>query len=529
MPDRRRLLALAWLAAAVCAPREARAQEAGAENINAATANPERYLYQSGVCKNCVATDVTENPRAQNLNPEGVNFADCTDNLRMDFSLTLSGFTAEDDVHVEAWAGTIDCTQPTNRVLNAGVAHPCWQVGAPSSAMTVTASMTITWPVYARDVLRYENPPADPTALQSYDPTYNYGANGSQACIAQTSDAAVPLSIFFIAVDSNGITQGTAYQYAFTADTVAPPPPSVPAPQPGDTLLTVNWTSPGTDPDLVGYAIYSDPPSSTSAASSGCGCGQAPGSAASSYVAVDAESPEDSGSVMQCPDSSTTTPQDDSSTAGAGETSTTDAAIEASVEDGAIEASTPDAATEARDAGSTKCTPVNQGGSSGSTACASTHLSGAYSFVVGSATTPISTDAGDDGGEGGVEVALSGGGISEVSPTYLAGEVDSNTATSIQLTGLTNGVKYKVAVASLDGSGNVGPLSSPLVCGVAGAVNDFWQTYRDDGGSSAGCALDSAGGDLQTGSVLGLGMFASAAALMRRRAGRNGRTRRSSR
>jgi hypothetical protein len=475
MNDRPRLPALACLVATVLAPAAVRAQEAGsgAENITPGVSNPERYLYESGVCPSCAATDVTNSPRAQNLNPEGINFADCEQNLRMDFTLVLSGFSAIDDALVEVWAGTVDCTQPINRVLDEGVAHPCWQVAEPYGPVTATASQTITKSIYARDVLRYEQPPSDPTALQTYSPSFNSAAQGESACHVQPTDAAVPLGIYFVAVDSNGNTLGTAYEYSLTADLVAPPPPSVSALQPGDTLLTVDWTSPGSDPDITGFAVYSDPPSSTSTTASGCGCGQAPGSAASSYVAQEAGA-EDSGSVSVCEDAGTTSL------------------------DGA--------------AGTTKCSPVNQGGSSGSTGCASENLEG-HSFVMGGTTTPAVADAGDAGDSG---VALAGAGISEINPTYLAGEIDSNTATSQQLTGLTNGTKYKVGVASLDGSGNVGPLS-PLVCGTAGAVNDFWQNYKDDGGSSGGCALDAAGANLGVGSVFGLGLLASAAALVRRR------------
>jgi len=493
---RTRILALVPLAAAILlAAAPALAQDAssgGTENINGASANPERFLYENGVCQTCVATDVTNNPRAQNLNPEGINYADCEDNLRMDFSLSLSGFVASDDAAIQVWAGTIDCTQPINRAVGGGATHPCWQVGIPIGALTAT-STSIAKSIYARDVLRYEQPPADPTVSQAYDPSFNYSKVGEQiACHVQLSDAAVPLGIFFIAVDSNGDTLGTAYEYALTADLVAPPPPTVTAPSAGDTTLTVNWTSPGDDPDIVGFAVYSDPPSSTGSTSGSCSCGPAPGGgAAASYIPVEGGTSQEGGSVLQCED------------AGA------------------------DAAP--------RCVMVNQGGSgsSGSTAsCASSNLSG-HNTVVTTVSTPdggSGSDAsaspdtdggGDDGGDGGNDdagatpVTLTGGGTSNINPTYLAGEIDSSSATSLQLVGLTNGVNYKTGVASLDGSGNVGPLS-PLVCGTAGAVNDFFQTYKDDGGGS-GCALDAAGTNLQAGSVFGLGMFATAAALWRRR------------
>jgi hypothetical protein len=62
----------------------------GSESISAGVANPERFLYQNGVCNGCAATDVTNSPRPQNLNPEGVNFTDCEQDLRMDFTPTAS-------------------------------------------------------------------------------------------------------------------------------------------------------------------------------------------------------------------------------------------------------------------------------------------------------------------------------------------------------------------------------------------------------------------------------------------------------
>ena len=320
--------------------------------------------------------------------------------------------------------------------------------------------------------------------MQAYDPTYNYSKAGELACHVQPSDAAVPVSIFFVAVDSVGNTLGTAYQYSLTADSVGPPPPTVATPSAGDTILTVNWTSPGDDPDIVGFAVYSDPPSG-SASSNGCSCGPAPGSGGAAVVS-EAGGAEDGGSVLQCVD------------AGA------------------------DAAP--------RCVMVNQGGTGGGATCSSSNLSGHSTVLSGSgaavdsgtaadagSSDDAADEAGDDAEAGTTAVTLTGGGISDIDSTYQSGEVDSPTATSLQLVGLTNGITYKVGVASLDGSGNIGPLS-PLVCGVSGAVNDFFQTYKDDGGTS-GCALDAAGANLRAGSVFGVGLFAVAAALWRRRRG----------
>jgi hypothetical protein len=525
----------------------------GSENITAGVANPERYLYENGVCNGCKPTDVTNTPRPQNLNPEGVNFTDCEQNLRMDFTLVLSGFSSQDEASVQAWAGTEDCTQDTNRVSTAGTLHACWQIAGFYGPVLATTSQTITVSVYARDVLRYSAQPISSTDVtQSYDSTFNYSAAGESACHVQTTDAAVPISIYFIPVDSTSKAIGTAYEYSLSTDLVAPPPPATNALATGDTLLTISWTSPGTDPDIVGYAVYSDPPAG-GATTGGCSCGSGVGSGANSYVGDGAIDIEDATAGNRCMEAEVDGETDGSDAVADAEpeaaaTPTADAesddaeALEASLSDGGVigDAGTTgdggatggvDSGTGVVDSGfPVNCNPINMGGSGdgGSSSCADLLLT-AHQFIVNgtttvttadgavevveASTTTTTVDVDGEAVEGGV--TLSGGGISEIPPRYKAGEIDSVTATSLTLTGLTNGTVYHVGVTSIDGSGNVGPMS-PLQCQKPGAVNDFWQSYKDDGGSAGGCALES-GGNAQTGSVFGLGMFAAAAALLRRR------------
>jgi hypothetical protein len=486
----------------------------------------------------------------------------------MQFTLVLSGFSGGDEATVQAWACTVDCTQDTNRVSTAGVLHACWELAGAYGPVLATSSQTIQMNIYARDVLRYSAQPIDSTNLdQSWDPTFNYGPNGESACHVQTSDAAVPISIYFIPVNSTSNAIGTAYEYSLSTDLVAPPPPAINSLQTGDTLLTINWTSPGTDPDIVGYAVYSDPKAG-GATTGGCSCGSGVGSGANSYVGDGAVSVEDATSGNRCMEAEVDG-ESDGESEGAddapaspaieaaivkleqpheiipfvtdadepdGEELEGAAPVEASTDgaiatgDGGVLDGGAEAGVVVVDSGlPTDCNPVNMGGNGdgGASSCADLLLT-AHQFIVNSSTTVTEPDGAVveveastvattdvDGGleEGGV--VLSGGGISEIPLQYKAGEIDSVTATSLTLTGLTNGVTYHVAVTSIDGSGNVGPVSV-LQCGKPGAVNDFWQSYKDDGGGASGCALES-GSNAQTGSVFGLGMFAAAAALLRRR------------
>jgi hypothetical protein len=72
---------------------------------------------------------------------------------------------------------------------------------------------------------------------------------------------------------------------------------------------------------------------------------------------------------------------------------------------------------------------------------------------------------------------------------YGCGDI-SDAATNGEASGLENGQAYAVAVASVDGYGNVGVLSS-LACGTPEPVTGFFEAYRAAGGQAGGgyCAM----------------------------------------
>ena len=162
------------------------------------------------------------------------------------------------------------------------------------------------------------------------------------------------------------------------------------------------------------------------------------------------------------------------------------------------------------------CNPINKGGGG---ACNSYALTGnSFTVGTGSTTEVDSSTTADTGvttsGEGGV--ILGGGGIASIAPQYKAGEVDDRTATNLTLTGLTNGHNYVVVVTSIDGSGNVGPVSTTQ-CGQPEPTSDFWKTYKGDNGSATGCALEAGDGSSGDLPLFALGVAVTGAAFMRRR------------
>lgn len=533
----------------------------GTENINSPLPNPARYLLQNGQYVN-----MTDNPRPQNLNPTGVNWLDCEGDLRLDFSLVISGFASTDAAHIETWAGYVDCTQQVNRTGTTGTSQPCWKVAGDTN--TIFATSTDALPaisVYARDVLRYSQPQS--VAHTTYDGTWHSTAAAEQtACYIQTSDAALHPTIYFVAVNSSGQPYGTAYAWSPTGsnggwDLVAPPPPTIDSVDPGDTLLQVQWTSPGNDPDLVGYAVWSDPPAGGST-TGGCSCGQTAGGGANSYAGGDATATVGDEVIYQCMEASAESGDDGATEGGDDGSSAADGALadaldETLAEGGAVEASLPEASmpeastseagpgdggapeagtgdagatTDAgTDAGPVNCGGINVGG--GGT-CYSANLTGHVYAVGTTSTTTTTTDAStadvttpavdassssssgsSSGGSSEGGVTLSGGGIASINGIYKAGEIDDFTATQLTLTGLTNGLTYKVVVTSIDGSGNVGTPSTPTSCAKPSPTNDYWKTYKQDGGAASGCALGGGPGA----PVFAVGVGIVAAMLRRRR------------
>ena|GEM_PF-1015895 len=553
----RPLAAFAALGAIVVAPGVARAQippsssgvsssggmtgGSGTENVSSALPNPNRALLQNGQY-----VDVTNNPRPLNLNPTGVSFSDCEQDLKLTFPIVVSGFNGGSGI--EVWAGTTDCTQFDAR--GNGQVPTCWRLSPQAQQLLDPTTTSMSFDVYARDVMRYLGAPsANPTAdYLHYDSTWHSGPQGESACREQQSDAAVTVNVFFVPIQvsaSVGQATGTAYQYALNTDTVAPPPPPSVTLGFGDTLLTVNWVSPGNDPDIAGFAVWTDPPGASAAGGGGsCNCGSTPGAGgASSYVGDDGaaisvgddgaasstSSGGEGGSTLVCEDagaSDSSGPLDaaaDVDSGAAGATDASDAQAGGGPTDGSVDAA-GDAATIIASDGAVPpgCHYVNV--ASGA-ACSSSVLSS--TFVVGGggtvtadgsvapapAPTPVATTG--EGGELEGGVTLSGGGISAIPPQYKGGEVDDRTATQLTLTGLTNGVNYVVAVTSVDGSGNVGPVSTPQ-CAQPQPVDDFWKTYKQEGGGASGCALEGAGPVAQM-PVFGAAVAAILALLRRRR------------
>jgi hypothetical protein len=490
-----RFLGLASLVAMSLVTASARGQSISASG----QANPDRIV--NGANKG-------PSTRPQNQNPVGINYADCTSDMTLQFNVLLSNFNGGQ--LAEVWAGTTDCKTDAARGRGGGFAT-CWLVAQPIAGMIAGASSSVPLAVAVRaqDVVGHQN--NVPTG-GTYVPV------GATACQSQTVDTAQSITLYFLPTDSSGyaIANSGVYTYSMQTDLVGPPAPTSVSIADGDTLMVVNWVA-NNDADTAGYDVYMDPISGQEGVTSA-----SPG-------------PEP---TLVCPDAGSSATID--ATADAGDDgSTSDGTIDAATDATAgasNDASSVDAALDAAaisDA-STQAPPVCVYQTSGGAAtnlgtCGSQALANSSSTILDASTSSVAPAVVDEAGnviEGGT-TTTGPIGISNIPPSYLlnAGStgvtVSDRAASSYTIKGLKNGTTYNVVVAAVDGSGNVGPTSQEK-CDFPAPVNDFWSLYRAGGGRAGGgfCALEAVGEPARSAGGIALAGVIGALVLRRRRATR---------
>lgn len=495
-----KLLFSALVAAGLAAPSVAFAQTTSSGGTTSgATVSPSGQAYPirlnpngSDVCGDSQPQPSCVSTRPANLTPFGINYQDCISNQVLQFSVTLSGFDGGEILQVWASA-TSDCAEnPTDRGIGSSAAL-CWKVAGDLPGVIVTTPQTYVFNIPVTTIVGWqEKPPFPPPSSPQLLPT-------STACYAQATFAAVQMNVNFVPVDSSGNYAGTAFQYQINTDLVGPPAPTGVAETVGDTIFNLSWTA-NSDSDTAGYDVFIDP---------------IPGQEGAEAAVPEAAST----TKLVCPDASSTTLLD----------ATSEVAADAIADASTVEASTSEEASTPEDAA---CYYINVGGaaptSSNGYSCNDPILASSTTedggLVDGAiATTPVVLEDGGEAVESG-SVEEGSGGISTIPLAYAVGGANNNanafTVTdkavgNYTIKGLTDGVTYNVVVAAVDGSGNIGP-SSLEVCDYPAPIQDFWQTYNQDGGFAGGfCALETVGAGGT--SLAGVGFVVAGAALMRRR------------
>ncbi len=412
--------------------------------------------------------------RAQNLDPNAINYSDCKADIHLGFNVTVSGLPCTDTMQV--WAGTTDCTQVSARQANSGATH-CWPVLQTSP---LTQGFTVN--IRAQDLVAF---------ISNSEPPSVYTPQGATACQSQAAPGVVSLGVYFMAMEADGLTvDGTPAMYSLDAALVGPYPPSNVVAGVGENLIVVSWT-PATDSTIQGFNVY---------------C-QDQGASGGDAGLSDAGVPP---ATLVCPDSGAAS--DDS-----GDEASTAQDMGACV---------PTNVTGTAGAGGASCVSDDLVNSYclvngvASTSCVSTSATEGASEA-GIISPVVLSDA--DIGEASVPAGTAVG-ISTIPSTFLCGQVGGNTTSNLIVKGFTNGgtgiqdfTQYAVGVAAFDGVGNVGLISN-LSCVTPAPVITFWDQYVKDGGLAGGgfCALEGPGVPV-SGSLFGIGMGAAAIAYVRRR------------
>ena len=123
----------------------------------------------------------------------------------------------------------------------------------------------------------------------------------------------------------------------------------------------------------------------------------------------------------------------------------------------------------------------------------------------------------------GLTTSTGGASLTPGDVTQVCSAVLPATATSVRLSGLSNGTLYTVAMVAIDASGGVSALSLPAQA-TPQASEGFYEKYKQAGGAAGGCALASSPGDRGK-DLLGCALVVVALVLLRARRRRRTRCR----
>ena len=427
--------------------------------------------------------------RAATLNPLGVNFEDCEEDVTLNFPLLAAGTAASASGYaLYAFAGT-NCDQGSTYVSPGVAGGTCWPVVNGPISYNLNAGFVV--PIRARQILSQYT-------LAVKQTFSSISAADDSVCHIQPTSAALQITVYFVFGTSMALTAiGGSGSQAINADLAAAAPPTSLTVGIGDTVLLPKWNS-ITDQDIVGYNVYYLPEGAPAAAKQMTVCdsgGVTDDSGAEATQSFTLSALDDGGDGGDGGDDG------DDADADAGATTVT-APSDSGPSQGCY-VSTPINATPLADAG----VPYHYNGVDcpspfplGST---STEADGGTVAGTDTDADTVDTTVSADGSVGTISTAASVADISmqprevkfnsDGSLVYPFVAATGNTATSATISNLLDNTEYVIGVAATDAYGNVGALSTfngtDMICQWPQQVTDFFDSYRADGGA-AGCALD---------------------------------------
>src|SRR5580658_10967743 len=106
------------------------------------------FIYPDRIVR---GQDLGSSTRPQNLNPNGVSYADCVADMTLRFSVSVNGF---DGQALQVWAAkSNDCSVDTNRGYGSVTGAACWLVNDGNASLVQLTQNTITVDVRVQDLV----------------------------------------------------------------------------------------------------------------------------------------------------------------------------------------------------------------------------------------------------------------------------------------------------------------------------------------------------------------------------------------
>jgi len=247
-------------------------------------------------------------PRTGYLTNAQINYADCINDDKLEFSMTLGN---RGTFALQAWAGT-GCDMLANRT-NTNTTL-CWKLFDAVPMNTSTIGNNVTVEIHVRDLVAGRTIyGASSSSTNSTGGTGGTGGDtsvsgsggggtggtagsdtsagtggtagtstssgsttlptgtlvtgtGVEACDDKSGVTSVnPISVYFMLVDGSAAVQGSVATWAGNYKLLAPLPPTDVTADVGDGLLPVHFSNTSGDTTIVSYQLYCDPPPGTAA------------------------------------------------------------------------------------------------------------------------------------------------------------------------------------------------------------------------------------------------------------------------
>jgi hypothetical protein len=376
---------------------------------------------------------VTRHEQDSNIGDAKINRRDCQNNDYYTFVFNPVGVGGA-NYDLEVWmaesTGT-DCGDPSNQTEGQGI---CRQVAE-------TAIDRYNFTIYVRDIV----------VLNDWGP-WDGGVGDNAAVCDDRSEALVKRVLQFYYVDASGAAAGPPFEYPVEYDLAGPSPPTSVKAGIGEDALVVSWKEPTNATGVSRYRIYAEPVDAPPLPVAGAGGGGS-GGAGLGGAGVGGSDMSGAGISQLAPGGS-----------GAGDAGA-----------GAGGAGAGGAGAGGAGAGGAG---AGDAGAGGAGASVSSGASGASAGGSAGSASPGSCTS---------NILVAG----EAVPAGITHKGESNSSSlKGEASGLTNGVRYAVAVAGVDDFYNSGTLSN-LTCATPELVTGFFEAYRWAGGEGGGgfCAI----------------------------------------